>query len=206
MSLFGRKQEEGDKTVLGMQYAQYAKADVDLRYHFNLGKEQVIASRIFAGYGLPYGNSDVMPFIKQYYSGGPYSVRAFRIRSLGPGTYRGEGGSDSYYDRSGNIRIEANVEYRFPLFSFFKGAVFADAGNIWNSKGNAEYNYEDKFTTSFISELGMGAGVGLRVDVQGFVIRFDFAAPFHDPTEEKGKRFDFDVKGTIFNFGIGYPF
>lgn len=207
MSLFGRKHDEGKKTVLGMEYAQYIKGDVDLRYHFNLGKEQVIATRIFGGYGLPYGNSDVMPFVKQYYSGGPYSVRAFRIRSLGPGTFRDEdNGNSNYFDRTGNIRLEANIEYRFPIVSFLKGAVFADAGNVWNSKGNPEYNYQDKFTSSFISELGMGAGVGLRVDVQGFVLRFDFAAPFHDPTKDKGERFDFDVKGTIFNFGIGYPF
>lgn len=206
MGLFGKKTQDGKKTALGMEYAQYAKADLDLRYHFNLGKEHVIATRIFGGYGLPYGNSEVIPFIKQYYSGGPYSVRAFRIRSLGPGTFRDEEEGRQYFDRTGNIRLEANVEYRFPIVSFLKGAVFVDAGNVWNSKGNPEYAYQDKFTSNFIRELGMGTGVGLRVDVQGFVLRFDFAAPFHDPTKEKGDRFDFNVKETIFNFGIGYPF
>lgn len=207
ISLFGKENEEGNKSFLGMEYAQYAKADIDFRYHFKVGNDQVIATRLFGGYGLPYGNSDVMPYVKQYYSGGPYSVRAFRIRSLGPGTYVDEDGTgNDYFDRTGNIRLEANIEYRFPIVSFFKGAVFADAGNIWNSKGNEVYDYKDKFTSNFINELGMGAGIGLRVDVQGFVIRFDLAAPFHDPSEEKGKRFDFRVSEPIFNFGIGYPF
>lgn len=207
IGLFGKENEDGYKSFLGMEYAQYAKADIDFRYHFKIGKEQVIATRLFGGYGLPYGNSEVMPYVKQYYSGGPYSVRAFRIRSLGPGTYDGKGNpDDDYFDRTGNIRLEANIEYRFPIISFLKGAVFADAGNVWNSDGNEVYDYKDKFTSSFISELGMGAGIGLRIDVQGFVIRFDFAAPFHDPSMEKGKRFDFKIDEPIFNFGIGYPF
>lgn len=205
ISLFGKVNDTGKKEFLGLEYAQYAKVDVDFRYHFNFGKEQVIAARLFGGYGLPYGNSEVMPYVKQYYSGGPYSVRAFRIRSLGPGTYNDANNPDNnYFDQTGNIRLEANIEYRFPIISFFKGAVFADAGNIWNSKPNPAYDGKDKFTSNFINELGMGAGVGLRVDVQGFVIRFDFAAPFHDPAKDEG--FNFDVSQTVFNFGIGYPF
>lgn len=205
MSLFGKKNEFGKKDILNLEYAQYAKLDADFRYHFNFGKEQLIATRLFGGYGYAYGNSDIMPYVKQYYSGGPYSVRAFRIRSLGPGTYSDEGNSqNNYFDQTGNIRIEANIEYRFPIISFLKGAVFADAGNIWNSDPNPVYEGKDKFTSSFIKEFGMGAGVGLRVDVQGFVIRFDFAAPFHDPTKNEG--FNFNVQETVFNFGIGYPF
>lgn len=205
ISLFGKENETGRKEFLGLEYAQYAKVDVDLRYHFKFGKEQVIATRLFGGYGLPFGNSEVMPYVKQYFSGGPYSVRAFRIRSLGPGTYNDENNPDSnYFDQTANIRLEANIEYRFPIISFFKGAVFADAGNIWNSQANPAYDGKDKFTSNFINELGMGAGVGLRVDVKGFVIRFDFAAPFHDPS--KSESFNFDVNETVFNFGIGYPF
>lgn len=205
MSLFAKEMDNGKKGILNLEYAQYAKVDADFRYHLNFGKEQLIAARLFGGYGYAYGNSDIMPYVKQYYSGGPYSVRAFRIRSLGPGTYSDEGNSQTnYFDQTGNIRIEANIEYRFPIISFLKGAVFADAGNIWNSDPNPVYEGKDKFTSSFIKEFGMGAGVGLRVDVQGFVLRFDFAAPFHDPSKNNG--FDFNVKETVFNFGIGYPF
>ncbi|WP_225035418.1 BamA/TamA family outer membrane protein [Winogradskyella sp. SM1960] len=213
ISLFGKDPEvSGEpKTFLGLQYAQYAKADMDLRFHLNFGKDkaQTIATRLFAGYGMPYGNSEVIPYVKQYFSGGPYSVRAFRIRSLGPGTYNEEADDSSdgtYFDQTGNVRLEANVEYRFPLFSFFKGAIFADAGNVWNSKANPTFNGEDKFTSNFINELGMGTGIGLHIDVQGFVIRFDLAAPFHDPSEDQSKRWDFKVDEPVLNFAIGYSF
>ncbi|AUC86218.1 hypothetical protein CW731_13440 [Polaribacter sp. ALD11] len=217
ISLFGKQNTAGaPKEFLGLQYAQYAKADFDARYHYNFGKsnEQTIATRLFAGYGLAYGNSDVVPFVKQYFSGGPYSVRAFSTRSLGPGTYNENtattqpNNTGNFFDKTGNIRLEANVEYRFPLFSFFKGAVFADAGNVWNSVANPDFGNDgkDKITSNFINELGMGAGFGLRVDVQGFVIRFDLAAPFHDPSLEEVKRWDFKIDEPVFNFAIGYSF
>ncbi len=217
ISLLAKESETNDaKEFLGLQYAQYAKADFDARYHYNFGtnKNQTIAARLFAGYGYAYGNSDVVPFVKQYYAGGPYSVRAFNIRSLGPGTYNENDVADNtdttsnFFDKTGNIRLEANLEYRFPIFSFFKGAVFADAGNVWNSKANPDFGTagKDKFTSNFINELGMGAGFGVRVDVQGFVIRFDLAAPFHDPALQEGKRWDFRVDEPVFNFAIGYSF
>ncbi|WP_431133869.1 BamA/TamA family outer membrane protein [Psychroserpens mesophilus] len=212
ISLLGKEQNKGEpKTFLGLEYAQYAKADIDARFHLNFGKnrQQTLATRLFAGYGLAYGNSDVIPFVKQYFSGGPYSVRAFRIRSLGPGTYNEDNDANSdgtFFDQTGNIRLEANVEYRFPIFSFFKGAFFVDAGNVWNSEANPVFNGDDKFTSNFINELGMGTGFGLRIDVQGFVIRFDLAAPFHDPSLPEGKRFDFKLDEPVLNFAIGYSF
>ncbi|SEA36717.1 translocation and assembly module lipoprotein TamL [Bizionia paragorgiae] len=212
ISLFDKETEAGEPNAfLGLQYAQYAKADIDLRLHLKFGeqREQTLATRLFAGYGLPYGNSDVIPFVKQYFSGGPYSVRAFRIRSLGPGTYNEGNDTQSdgtYFDQTGNIRLEANIEYRFPIVSFFKGAVFADAGNVWNSKPNPTFGGSDKFTSNFINELGMGAGIGLRIDVQGFVIRFDLAAPFHDPSLPEAERYNFNIDETVLNFAIGYSF
>lgn len=211
ISLLGKETTAGQpKEFLGLQYAQYAKADVDFRYQFNFGDKyaQTIATRLFAGYGLAYGNSDVVPFVKQYFSGGPYSVRAFNTRSLGPGTYTDTNNqnSTSFFDRTGNIRLEANVEYRFPIYSFFKGAFFVDAGNVWNSNENPAFNGNDKFTSNFLNELGMGAGLGLRIDVQGFVIRFDLAAPFHDPALPEGERLDFRLDEPVFNFAIGYSF
>ncbi|WP_435139898.1 BamA/TamA family outer membrane protein [Formosa sp. A9] len=205
VSLFGKENPPGSDTFLGLEYAQYAKADIDFRYHFNFKKEQKIATRLFAGYGYAYGNSQLMPYIKQYSAGGPNSVRAFRIRALGPGTYRNENETENVYvDQTGNIRLEANLEYRFPLFSYLKGAVFVDAGNVWNSIEN-EALPGGKFTNDFMSQLGIGTGVGLRVDVQGFVIRFDFAAPVHDPAYDD-KAFNFQADETVFNFAIGYPF
>ncbi|TVZ28387.1 outer membrane protein assembly factor BamA [Gillisia sp. Hel_I_86] len=202
--LSGSKNGDKPSTFLGSEFAQYAKADVDLRYHFNFGKEQKIATRLFAGLGMPYGNSEVMPYTKQYFSGGPYSVRAFKSRSLGPGTYVPEIDEfNSYFNQTGNIRLEANVEYRFPIYSFFKGAIFADAGNVWNTKEN-EALPGGEFTGDFINQLGIGAGAGLRIDIQSFVIRFDLAAALKRPTD--GKKFNFDYANPVLNFAIGYPF
>jgi outer membrane protein assembly factor BamA len=205
ISLLAKDNEEGKGEFLGLEYAQYAKADVDFRFHYITGKEKRIATRLFAGLGVPYGNSDVMPFSKQYFSGGAYSVRAFRTRSLGPGTYNPPlEDNRSFFDQSGNLRLEANVEYRFPIYSYFKGAVFADAGNVWNTTDNGLEG--GKFTGNFYNELGIGAGAGLRVDVQGFVIRLDLAAPLHDPSLAPDERWNFDVANPVFNFAIGYPF
>ena len=203
IDLFAQENSEGEKTFLGLKYVQYAKADVDLRYHYKIGSNgDVLVGRLFGGLGLPYGNSKSLPFVKQYFSGGPYSVRAFNIRSLGPGTYQPEEeGVDSYYDQAGDIRLEANIEYRFPLFTYVNGAVFADAGNVWLTEEN-EALPGGKFSSSFSDELGIGTGVGLRVDIQGFVIRFDLASPLKRPA----KKWEFEYDKPVFNFAIGYPF
>lgn len=207
IDLFAQKEADKDsKLFLGLEYAQYAKLDFDIRYHINFKNDQKVAARVFAGYGHAYGNSEVLPFIKQYFSGGPFSVRAFRIRSLGPGTFSGDNSDNSgFFDQTGNIRLEANLEYRFPIFSYLKGAIFADAGNVWLSEENPTLP-GGKFNSEFIDELGMGAGIGLRVDVQGFVIRFDFATAFHDPRSDEKGSYRFDIDATLMNFAIGYPF
>lgn len=205
LDLFSNSEGGRPRTVFGQEYAQYAKADVDFRYHLRIQGEHKIATRLFGGYGLAYGNSEVLPFVKQYFSGGPYSVRAFRIRSLGPGTYNPDPEDIGFFDQSGNIRLEANAEYRFPIYSFLKGAVFVDAGNVWNSK-QIDNLPGGKFSSDFINEFGIGGGAGLRIDIQSFVIRFDLAAPFHDPRLPRGERWTFDIGSPIFNFAIGYPF
>ncbi len=148
----------------------------------------------------------MIPYSKQYFSGGPYSVRAFRTRSLGPGTFQPENSETfSYYDQTGNLRLEANLEYRFPLISLLQGAVFVDAGNVWNTTDN-EALEGDTFTSDFMNQLGIGGGFGMRVDIQNFVIRLDLAAPFHDPSLAEGQRWSWDFENPILNFAIGYPF
>jgi len=197
---------ERPQSIFGLEYAQFVRLDTDIRYHFNFAKNQKIATRLFAGWGVPYGNSDVIPYSKQYFSGGPYSVRAFRTRSLGPGTFQPENSETfSYYDQTGNLRLEANLEYRFPLVSLLQGAVFVDAGNVWNTTDN-EALEGDTFTSDFINQLGIGGGFGMRVDIQNFVIRLDLAAPFHDPSLAEGQRWSWDFENPILNFAIGYPF
>jgi outer membrane protein assembly factor BamA len=205
LSLFDQKEADGRNSFLGLAYAQYAKGDIDVRYHYKLNdKGHVLVGRLFGGLGYSYGNSDALPFVKQYFSGGPYSVRAFRIRGLGPGNYEPTDaeGLGSFFDRAGDIRLEANAEYRFPLFNYVKGAFFADAGNVWLLRENEDLNGQGEFTRDFMNELGIGAGFGIRIDIQGFVIRFDLAAPMKKPA----KSFDFQYDKPVLNFAIGYPF
>lgn len=201
LSLFGKKQgADSTKSFLNLSYAQYVKVDLDLGYHYDITpKGQTIIGRFFGGIGIPYGNSRTLPYVKQYFSGGSYSVRAFQIRGLGPGVYDPVDNSNLYFDRSGDIRLEGNLEYRFPIISVIKGAVFADAGNVWNLNDDLAGG---KFTSDFIHQFGVGAGFGLRVDVQGFVIRLDLAAPLKRPATN----WDFDYKNPVLNFAIGYPF
>jgi outer membrane protein insertion porin family len=200
---------------LGLPYAHYAKADLDLRYYFRFTEKQTIATRFFAGVGRPLGQSVSMPYIKQFFAGGPNSIRAFRIRSLGPGTYRPEEfNQESFYDQAGDIRLEGNIEYRFPILSVLKGAAFMDVGNIWLMNENEKLP-GGKFTSSWWNELAVGTGVGLRVDIQFFVIRFDLAVPLRMPYLPEGERwvnsFELGSKSwrrdnLILNFAIGYPF
>jgi outer membrane protein insertion porin family len=201
--------------LLGLEYAQYAKVDLDLRYYFRPAKEHTIATRLWAGVGMPLGNSLSLPYIKQFFSGGPNSVRAFRIRSIGPGSYQPDQTSlNSFFDQSGDIRLEGNVEYRFPIFSFLKGALFMDTGNIWLWNEN-EALPGGKFSKDWFNELAVGTGVGLRVDVQFFVIRFDLATPLRYPYFPENERWSntWDIGSKTwrrdslnFNFAIGYPF
>jgi len=201
-----KSDENGTKSIFGLEFAQFAKIDVDFRYNFRLRKGQTLVSRLFGGLGVPYGNSTTLPFSKQFFSGGPYSVRGFRTRSLGPGSYTPtEADSGSFFDQSGDIRIEANLEYRFPLYSYLKGALFTDVGNVWLLNENKSLP-GGKFSSKFTEELAVSIGAGVRFDIQGFVIRFDLATPIRKPFLPKGNRFNFDVKDSILNFAIGYPF
>jgi len=198
--------KNGQKTLFDIAYAQYVKADINFVYNLKINSQQQLVTRLFGGIGIPYGNSESLPFAKQYFSGGPSSVRSFRTRSLGPGSYDpSETDQGSFFDRSGDIRLEANIEYRFPVYSYLKGALFVDAGNVWLTKDNAALP-GGKFSSGFLEELGMGFGMGLRVDVQNFVIRLDLASPLSKPYLPKGSRFNFDLNELLLNFAIGYPF
>lgn len=216
----------GSGTILGSEYAQYAKMDVDFRFYLRWDREQTLVSRVYAGWGVPYGNSETLPFVKQFFSGGPYSVRAFDIRSLGPGNFNAvaDDSSTDYFDRSGNLKLEANLEYRFPIFSYLKGAFFVDAGNVWltgnydelendqqNSTSSNSLFTDGKFESDWLNEVAAGFGFGLRVDIQNFVIRFDLASPFRVPSRPENDRWNvpfFGNKGNnaTLNFAIGYPF
>lgn len=201
--------------VFGLEYAQYLKGDVDLRYYRRFTPENILVSRVFAGFGAPLGNSLSLPFVKQYFSGGPRSVRAFRIRSLGPGTFVPQTiGAGGFFDQAGDIILEGNLEYRFPFNKYLKGAFFIDAGNVWLYNEN-EALPGGKFTNKWAEQLAVGAGYGIRVDIQFFVLRLDLAVPVRKPwlaNEERWiDRFDFGSRdwrrdNLVLNFAIGYPF
>ncbi|GAA4347893.1 BamA/TamA family outer membrane protein [Hymenobacter saemangeumensis] len=199
--------ERGKHSLFGQEYSQYTKVDLELRNYFRISplptSGNKIATRLLIGAGMPYKNSEVLPYLKQYGIGGPNSVRAFPARGIGPGTYRpvtNEQARTTFYDQVGDLRFEGNLEYRQDLMPYFKGALFVDAGNIWLVNDDPTRPGGKFSAGSFLKELAVGAGAGLRIDVQFFVIRFDYAipvkAPYGAPEDKTGR----------LNLAIGYPF
>ncbi|WPO76889.1 BamA/TamA family outer membrane protein [Flavobacterium sp. KACC 22761] len=204
------------KSIFDVPFSQYAKVRGDFRHYLKLGKESELASRIIVGAGIPYGNSSVLPTSKQFVVGGTNSIRAFRARSLGPGSYYNAPTTNDYLpDQSGDLKLEFSTEYRAKLFSIVKGAAFIDAGNIWLV--NADPNKPGaEFSKDFMKEIAVGAGVGLRFDVSFFILRTDLAFPLRKPYLPEGERWvikDIDFgsgpwrkENLILNIAIGYPF
>lgn len=210
--------KSGDTARLfGAPFSQYLKLETDFRYYRQLGSESVWASRIDIGTGFPYGNSRELPYIKQFFIGGNNSIRAFRSRSLGPGTYNAMAGSNDGFipDQSGDIKLEMNSELRFKIFKPVYGALFVDAGNIWLYNENT-YKPGGKFTGEFMKELAAGTGLGVRVDITILVLRLDLAFPIRKPWLPEHERWVLDEisfgnkqwrqDNLIFNLAIGYPF
>ncbi|MBW7467485.1 BamA/TamA family outer membrane protein [Pontibacter aydingkolensis] len=213
--------QDAPRTLFGQNYSQYILANNDFRHYFNFGKESQLVARLVTAVGYSYGNSNTLPFVKQFSIGGPNSIRAFRARSVGPGTYNiPDELSFSYFDQTGDVKLETNLEYRFPISGFFKGAVFVDAGNIWllrdtfDDEGNLNKPGAKFNSKTFLNQLAVGTGFGLRVDVEFFVLRFDLGIPVQVPYLPKGQRnvlsdFDFSFggeTGMVLNIAIGYPF
>ncbi|MFO8066526.1 MAG: BamA/TamA family outer membrane protein [Bacteroidales bacterium] len=201
------KDNLGHYRIFNIPYAQFVKGDADYRYYRYLGKKQALVFRAMAGIGVPYLNADVLPFVKSYYSGGANSIRAWRIYSLGPGSYRGE--SEASFDRYGDIKLEGNVEYRFPIYSFFHGAFFVDAGNVWFVQENPDFEGGEFLFDKFYDDIAIGGGFGIRLDFDFFIFRFDIGLPLRDPAKSPGERWDIQIssyRDFNYNLGIGYPF
>ena len=205
--------------LFGIPYAQFLSLEADTRYHHYLNQGSWIV-RANLGVAIPYGNSEAVPYIRQFFVGGANSIRAFRLRELGPGSNTdGFSTEQGVSDQTGDIKIELNAEYRLPLFSYLHGAVFADAGNIWligraatgqeKAGGLFEWN-------NFYNELAVGAGLGLRLDVTYFVLRLDVAFPLRRPFPDEGFRWVIDEisplsrrwrqENLVMNLALGYPF
>lgn len=202
--------DEGFQTLFGIRYSQYFKTNFDYRYYVVLDKKHSIAMRGFAGVAIPYGNSIDIPFEKGYFGGGANGLRAWPLRYLGPGSYTlpPERGSD--IERVGDIMLEINLEYRFPIYKFFTGGLFYDMGNIWLISENETFPGGKFEFNNFLSELAMDIGVGIRLDFSYFIFRIDFAQKMMDPSLEKGHRWVIGKQSNWFspvvNLGIGYPF
>lgn len=202
--------DKGKKTILNVPFDQYFKAQADVRYYYAFNAKTRLANRIIFGFGYPYGNSKQLPFIKQFFIGGNNSLRAFRSRSIGPGTYRDPYADTSVFfpDESGDIKLELNTELRFKLNKILESALFVDAGNIWLY--NKDVNRPGaEFTKDFLNQLAVGAGIGLRIDLTILLLRLDVAAPLREPWLPSGQRWvlsDFNLKNAVFNLAIGYPF
>ena len=208
------KNDEGSYTIFNIPFAQFVKADIDLRYYRIFDRNNTVVFRIMGGAGIPYGNRDVLPFIKSYYGGGANSMRAWEIYSLGPGSYSRETDNDQrLYDRFGDIKLEANVEYRFNIYKIWEGALFAEGGNVWYAKENPDFPGGKFEFDTFYKDLAMGAGIGARFDFGFFVVRLDAAVPLRNPAKPTGDRWisswpSFSITDGDFNYniGIGYPF
>ena len=201
---------KGTKELLGTPFSQFVKVQGQVVWQRYLGDVSELATRVFVGAAHAYGNSEEMPYREQFYVGGSNSIRAFAVRSLGPGSYIPDSlESYSYYDQTGTFKFEANAEYRFPIIGYFKGAVFLDAGNIWLLKDD-EYRPGGKLKMkNFLKELAVGTGVGLRFDMSMLVVRADLGIGIHLPYDT-GKSGYYNIpsfkKGLGFHLAIGYPF
>jgi len=199
-------------TIFGEQYSQYLKGDIDFRFYNILNKSNNVVYRLYGGVGVPYGNAVVLPYEKQYFSGGANGLRAWQVRSLGPGSYFSP--NDIRIYQTADMKLEANFEYRFKLIWVIEGAFFADAGNIW-SINKLEDREGAKFNiNTFYNDIAVDGGVGMRFDFSFFILRLDYGVKFRDPKEELGSRWviaskNYNLIGAsngMLNFSIGYPF
>ena len=196
--------------LFNIRFAEYVKADIELRRAIRIDRYNSVVGRVFAGVGMPYGNSRVLPFEKQYFAGGANGIRAWQVRSLGPGTYKPED-ENAYPNQSSDIKLEANIEYRYRLLGSLEGALFIDAGNIWAINNNDNREGAVFKINKFYRQFAVGTGTGFRFDLSYFILRADIGMKLRDPAAIKGERWiigNRGIKGNdfTFSFAIGYPF
>lgn len=223
-SLFFRRllPDDNRKGIFGVPYAQFLRLDADSRFYRRLTSNVTWANRLFTGLGIPYGNSKgfPLPLTRQYFVGGSNSIRAFRPRAIGPGLFtRDTLQVSAFQDGGGDIRLEANTELRTKFNKYIEGAVFIDAGNTWTYYPSAGLTVDARagqFTSNFYRQIAIGTGVGIRIDLSYFLVRFDLATPLRKPYQTNGSNWvidqinfrsrDWRKQNLVFNIGVGYPF
>lgn len=215
--IMGSSLDQPAERIFKRPFAQYAKIEADFRYYHQYTREKSMAYRIYAGFGLPYGNSRNLPNIKQFYSGGSSSLRGFASRLVGPGSYNYNAQTNNaiFIEMLGDMKLEANLDYRFPIYQFIKGGLFADAGNVWLYRPNNDLP-GGAISRNFYKEIALDAGVGLRFDFSILILRLDLGMPLRKPWLPAGNRWVFEDinplspswrKSNLFlNVAIGYPF
>ncbi len=207
--LAGNHKGEG-KRILKNRYSQFLKLTSELIGYKAVDNNNQLAMRLMGGIGYAYGNSKVMPYSEQFYIGGSNSIRAFHIRSIGPGSYHPVETKYSYLDQTGDIKLEGNIEYRFKIYERFRGALFLDAGNVWLLEKEEQRPGGEFRLKGLPKEIALGTGFGLRYDFSYIVIRADLGIPIHAPYAT-GKSGYYNItgsfwKGLVLNLAIGYPF
>lgn len=195
--------QQSKKTIFGIEYSQYIKTELEYVKHWNLTGEKVFATRAFFGVAIPYGNSGNIPFSRSYFAGGSNDIRAWQPYGLGPGS---SGGINDFNEA--NLKLTASAELRFKIFNSLKGALFVDAGNIWNVLDNVK---DETYTFTGIKSLentAVGSGFGFRYDLNFFVVRLDLGFKTYNPSDLSGKKWlrDYNFANSVLNIGINYPF
>lgn len=198
-----------DKNLLGNKFAQFVKLTSEIRYNYDLGNRHHLVGRLMGGIAYSYGNSVTTPYNEQFYIGGANSLRAFTIRSIGPGRFCPTDSEYGYLDQTGDIKFEANLEYRFPILGDLHGAAFLDAGNVWLLRHDENRPGGRLKWGRFLKDLALGTGIGLRYDLSFLVIRVDWGIGLHVPYDT-GKRGYYNIPdfkdGMGIHLAVGYPF
>ena len=197
------------REFLGIRYSQYVRSDVNASHKIMFGKVTALAARLYAGVAYAYGNSDAVPFDRLFYAGGSNSMRGWAPRTLGPGSSPAPT-NVVYPTQLGDMKLEANLEFRFPIWGMFHGATFLDLGNIWYiGREGVTYPEESVFHfNNFYKQLAFNTGIGLRLDIKFAILRLDWGIQLHNPNKPEGERWihNFKWRNTSLNFGVGYPF
>ncbi len=208
LSLFTAASKEIDnsinkKKIFGIEFSQYIKGEIEYIKHWDLKNDKVFATRTFVGLAVPYGNSDNIPFVRSYFAGGPNDIRAWQPYSLGPG---GSGAINDFNEA--NLKITTSAEFRFKIVNDLKGALFIDAGNIWNVFDNVTDKPSIFENLNSLKNIAVGSGIGLRYDLNFFVFRADLGYKTYNPSNIVNDRWfsDFSFSKTVLNIGINYPF
>ena len=198
-----KKNIEGKYVINGVSPSEYLKAELDYIRHYEIARDRILAFRFFGGIAIPIGNSINIPFSRSYFAGGANDNRAWKAYKLGPG----KSNNNNEFNEA-NLKISTNLEYRFPLIGPIKGALFVDAGNIWNIADNIKDPRLSFEGFSNLSDVAVGSGFGVRYDLEFFVFRFDTAFKTYNPSLKKQDRWlsEFSLKQAVFNIGINYPF